>query len=449
MSNLPVFDASKELAQYGNSSLKFSDLPMDAIELVVSFLDNSDQHTMALVSKQTLLAVEGLSDKKLQQIIKDHAVDRTFNARIRNQDNIETKRDKPVCLPWRYLLWAALRTYLYKINTVQNDGESNFWKMDISPSENRLSIDMEQAIAVFDLTSKERLTTVDQQSDGVFWLHDDSHLMTFAYQDDIEAEVLIWTVKNHGEEWNRTIVIWRGTLQFVSMNKEIILAGRDILNRERQMFGQLFPVFLHSIDYHNVPTVKPKAIYDGRQQGILEDLDFQCMYACGDKWLVFDIRGSSAVHERVNRRGVYVFDTSANKTVQLLDKTNGLRGGPYQQASDCSLTLFALEYKPENTAGQYTVVLFKLGDDGILSGRLSFPVSGNHISAATSSHVVVKDYEQQHEVLIYSVRTGKLETFLDVNGEAQSSVVSKKRNEPFILHDMSVSAYCLGKPRLA
>jgi len=74
---------------------------------------------LTLMNQQMLVAVEQACDKELQQLIEDHDVDTTFHARIRDQENVETARTKPVFLSWRYLLWAAKRTYLYKSNIVK------------------------------------------------------------------------------------------------------------------------------------------------------------------------------------------------------------------------------------------------------------------------------------------------------------------------------------------
>jgi len=135
------------------------DLPMDALVLAASFLNKADQLKMTLMRKLTLAAVEQACEKELQQLIKDHAVDTTFNARIRNQENIETARTKPVVLPWRYLLWAAQRTHLYKIAIEERMSPL---ALNISPSESRVAIPLWHAVVLLELATKRRLATLSQ-----------------------------------------------------------------------------------------------------------------------------------------------------------------------------------------------------------------------------------------------------------------------------------------------
>jgi len=73
----------------------------------------------------------------------------------------ETGRVKPVHLPWRYLLWAALRNYLYKIEMV--DAKNR--QFVLSPSENLLAVATQEGdegwvVQIWDLCVKEHVATL-------------------------------------------------------------------------------------------------------------------------------------------------------------------------------------------------------------------------------------------------------------------------------------------------
>jgi len=430
---MSIISKKKDHLRDGSSEWVFTHLPMEAIEHSVLFLDNVDQVKMTLMSKRTLEAVERLCEKALKRIIqKQHAVDRTFQARIRDQERIETTRVKPVHLPWRYLLWAALRTHLYKISSGDHgDMIAGVGKPALSPSEDKLgsvSGHGGRSMRLFNLSTKEHLFTLGQDTyNRALWL-DDNQLLTHS----LGGEICIWHETEDGS-WNVTDVVGAGRgwpTGLVIHNNEILFGQKGAAFR-----SSLF--HLRSLDLGD-RSVTTKFTVDIRQQGFGNFIDGH-IFVHDDKWLVVSFYLLFPINEEQGDRSlIYVYNVDTNEMIRVLNI-------PWRhviQASNCSHTFFKF--------GENQLEVCNLGEDGSLSETSSFAARGVELMAATRSHVVLaKAFDgNESEVFIYSVQKGELERVLHLEEGAAGAVISETRKELLIANEneVAVVAYSLEDP---
>jgi len=413
------------------NALTVQDLPTEAIQVILSFVSNNTVNLLplTLVCKCLLGGLDALCEKKLQQILQDHAVDPTFNRRIRNQDNIETNRTKPVeNLPWRYLLCAALTTYLYKIlddNTNGDDEQEIPQKLVLSPSEDRIVM-LRNSATVYSLSTKERLLVLDHEAlVDVLWL-DDRHVLSCS-----EENVRIWNETEPGE-WSSRIVYGSGIINngWVRNNYSVFFA--DI---EYRPYGATL-LCLKSLDYRS-ETVATNITINIREQ------DFENVYinqdelfVCGGKWLLIFAHMQSILGNW--RAGIYLCNLETNTVVQSMERNifewNAI------QCSDNSDFFYMID------SNRGLVTTWRLENSGHLFECSTFPVHGRYLKATTQSLVLVQNGQ---EVNAYDARTGDYLRCFRLAGYARATV-SNKRNELLVADDgaASLRAFCLEEPRL-
>jgi len=94
-----------------------------------------------------------------------HQVDNAFDDRIRDQTDLETSRNKPVILPFFYLLWKAMKTHLYKLASPERNGlDSICYNLRLSESEDRILVTsgevLDRIVQLWDLNSKQLLRVI-------------------------------------------------------------------------------------------------------------------------------------------------------------------------------------------------------------------------------------------------------------------------------------------------
>jgi len=240
-------------------------LPLDALEHTVSFLGQKDQVMLTLMNQKMLVAVEQACDKELKQIIQKHAVDTTFHARIRDQERIDTTRAKPVHLPWRYLLWAAKRTYLYKIELTEDEEGRDDYSIKLSPSGNRLAMTIDDLqssdeIVLLDLSTKRRssLSHPNLNYSGMLWIDDNTFLTETSLENT--TRIVLWNETANGV-WNHKMVLnLRNKIGLVQTNDEVLLVE---LLCDR---GRCVSLLVHSINTHD-GSVSRKWTFDTGNYG--------------------------------------------------------------------------------------------------------------------------------------------------------------------------------------
>jgi len=139
----------------------------DVLPKIVAFLYPSDRYPTALANSNLRNAVEAHSKQTLDRIIKNHAVDSTFLARIQEQTNLETfetQRPKPVDLPFRYQLAKAKTTRLYMLVPSAVNRYSDAWPAMNYTNKNcilfaEVDFDMHWTFRIYDLATKRCIRT--------------------------------------------------------------------------------------------------------------------------------------------------------------------------------------------------------------------------------------------------------------------------------------------------
>jgi len=426
--------------------LGFSDIPSESIELVVSFLSNTnrinaDQANMTLVSKSLRDGVEAMCEKEGNQIIQTHIVDSTFKKRIRDQDNIETTREKQVHLPFRYLTQSAKRTHLRCVfeNFNADDADRSDVRMMLSPSEDKVAIlfydsdTNERGADVYSLSTKELLFT--QYLDGfgdIIWL-DNARLLLYA-----NRQIYIWN-ETH-DVWNSSIVSsvdGRFMGGCVVCNDEVFLLGMPY--RDDQAQSVLVPVYAFSL--LNM-TASTKLTIDTGRDIVLPGLIPDKITICDNKWLLISFQ---IVTPGERTRGFYVYNVHTN--VQVHFSQQSLELSCVKPALDCSQTIFV--YDASSTEGTTRVSVFKVSEHGVLSEKRSFTIHGRReLLVAFKSRIVLADECDEDQLQVYN-EAGELERTFSLLGQRRRRkkcvAFSTTRNELFVAlgGEVEVMAYRL------
>jgi len=96
-------------------------LPSGAIQRLEDFQSRKERASLRLTSRSFCDEVEIFCKKALSRLKTKHRVDDTFDDRIRVQTELETTRSKPLHLPFFYLIWKAMRTHLYTLESPQGN----------------------------------------------------------------------------------------------------------------------------------------------------------------------------------------------------------------------------------------------------------------------------------------------------------------------------------------
>jgi len=187
----PVADTAED-AYDGTTLLGLPGLPSGAIQQILDFQKSHKEHaSLRLTSKRLCSEVDIFCKALLARLKKKHRVDDTFGQRIHDQTNLETIRIKPVILPFFYLLWKAMKTYLYKLE---------------SPERKAVRVDHDRDCLGLQLSeSGDRITMTEEGDAGVgvqLWNLDSKQLLEVVDATDSHAEFLIdeWVVTCHGNE---------------------------------------------------------------------------------------------------------------------------------------------------------------------------------------------------------------------------------------------------------
>jgi len=166
-------------------------------------------------------------------------------------------------------------------------------------------------------------------------------------------------------------------------------------------------------------------------------------------WIIFAAQESRHFSDRrsTSQRGLYIFNLETQQRSQYL---SGHTYNTLVQASDCPKTFFYLRVEH--------VVVLELGEDGRVSERFSFRVSGYYrtIVAASKKRVLVSIAGVK--IGFYNAITGELNGTLDMHLRHYSTaVISHTRNEVLALEIIppifsegrtSVCAFCFEEPHL-
>lgn len=110
----------------------FAELPGDIISLILLYIVHKDRLSVATTGQDSLKRVESFSEQKWHELLPK--ADTTWEARIRDESQIETENPMPLVLPHRYLLWKAHRTHMYSLDAPGEDDQAEkMLSLDILP----------------------------------------------------------------------------------------------------------------------------------------------------------------------------------------------------------------------------------------------------------------------------------------------------------------------------
>jgi len=433
------------------AAVSLVDLPADAVELVASFLINSnytiDQNSMTLANKVLLQGVEAVQAKELQQITVDHVVDSTFAARIRvvpDRDD-DDGSNTLVHLSSRYLTKSARRKHLRCVlEGIDRDGTDSPEGIVLSPSEDRVAIEIDyendgrteqKGVEVFDLVTKERLVTIKGSYVKVTWINDDCFLST-----RLDNGVCIWNKREDGG-WNSDQV-YDGTVEECAVlnNDEVILVHHNDIGWDNRL------VHVRSLSLRS-GAVSTKCIINVAEQGFSAVSQIIKSIVCDGVWLLISVR---LVRRGQNQTGIYVCNLKNN--FEMVHFYIGGAEHGIMQITDCTRTFVLGGPGPYLQQESHFSVL-KLGEGGYLSETQHFTIPGRRdLRAASKSQIVLWDLDEE-QLQSFNAETFQLERSFKLRKqhpelgitELGVCVISMKRKELFVAEDDlsdGVRAYC-------
>lgn len=360
-----------------HSSSRSSSIPSEAIQHILSFLDFADRQALAATSKGGLREVEAYSNRLYTNIKKEHEVDETFDDRVCDQTSIETKRAKPVFLPYRYRVSKSMNTWLYKI-----DAGFHINKLLLSPSERcLLAVPFYGGSTVIYNFSTKRLTTVIHSTHtDMHWL-DDSRIVMFNEDD---------CIRNYREDsvtgnWHTGI-----------LPRTELLRG-TVVGQTKLSEGEIFAFIKDNTTESSRTRSVAINVNDGRVknnffiEGSVDSIGSSFIAYSDDnqKWLLFYGYKRSGSGDQRNE-GLHIYNCKTNKRSQFLP-------GAFwnlKQVLDCSKTFFWTNGDP--------FAMLELGQDGCLSERNSFPVDRDFVAASKKQ---IKPYNKS-TLRSYDTATG-------------------------------------------
>ena len=413
----------------------FSILPSTVIQLVVNFQSHRDRLSLAAASTGLRNEVEVYSESALARIIEKHNVDETFDDRIRDQSSIVTTPSKPLKLPFRYLLWAGMRTHLYKLGERPSTNHVLFTPARMSPDGDRIAL-VEDAstgrnplnLQIWDLATKQ----VVQNIEHAFGEREYATDLYFC------GELIVTWSRDSLRVWDDT-----GHLTHRYRNEEIFLTtqhGEEIIfSTCNEEFDSMA---LHSFNVRS-GTVRMNMVTDVTETGGVGIPDLTSitgrMLVC-DKWLFVGLfmehRGMPG-----SKSGIYVFDLDGFSKGQFF-------AGSYSRFTQSPQ--HAEEIFAHASHRDYIDVLN--ATNGHISRRFSFPVPAHSlVLAASHSYLYVRG--PHGCVLVYNTENGDCERSLDCpRASGARGSISKARGEVFFRLDFragrprptaEVAAYCL------
>jgi len=189
----PVANHAAEDAYDGTTVLPgFAGLPSGVIQNILDIQkSHKDRASLRLTSKSMRNEVEIFCKEALARLKKKHRVDDTFAERIGDQTDLETTRLKPVILPFFYLLWKAMKTYLYKLESPERitGDEAECFNLQLSATGDCIAItalggDLTCENRLWDLESRQLLRVIGDGEPLNEFLVGDS--VVYCFSDKIE-----------------------------------------------------------------------------------------------------------------------------------------------------------------------------------------------------------------------------------------------------------------------
>lgn len=456
-----VLKAFAALQSFFAGPKRLNDLEKDPYQYILSFLDFANRQTLTLVSKRAKLEVEEYSENVYNKIKQQHAVDDTFHLRVGDQTKLRTVRIKPVVLPWRYLLFAALRNYLYKIQLKQRKqrglDDLDLIQLRLSPSQDRLAvITAAGGNAALDLSTQSVLSGIVLPFDEFVmtpflrsfekqvWLDDDRVATYCPFADYL----YIYTAGNGSaypvDLGNWSYDFWSSVAPSARSTDELYFFKKDAATTPPRIYCCTIDIsewarqgeWRHQHD----PSAAVTELF--HVQG-----DFgstACLFVVNN-FIVFGLEED----DYGGKIDFYVFNLETNRRCQHFSFFD-----PLVQASDCPTTFYSLL---SEKFSRKCVIVWHLCEDGCLRERQSIPVQGRSIEAASTTHVLVRDPDGIHLYNITNAR-GPPRSFRP----CRAAVISNARKELLIadgrrntgepdevsVRTTIVRAFCMEEPRM-
>lgn len=417
----------------------FSENQLDDLP-IFAFLTRNDRLNLTETCSSLRNAVESYSKRNFQAIFDIHQVDDNFVDHITAQGHLQTSRRRPLILPYRYMLYKAMNSYLYKLQNVDNDGAQWVIQARLSGDGTRLVTMLRNGLVqVWDLLTKECVQTIQHD----FWNGDDP--VGFILQDNR----IILRGDNHVVSWD----MQTGCLCFVtSLENDSFREDNNIVSISRNkslVLGNAEGVKTIDTDSGDVLVGEllswppPEYGLDGDAKTWLRSN----VFVCHDNWFVFAAWWVDLPDRGGRAAGIFVFSL---KDFQLVShnpvpfqRYNGL-----SQSTDDPGTFVA--------AGNGNVDVYTVNTDGLLQLRNTFtiPVSdhGGGPLFATASHVYLRGSYQLNigrKVDVYDIDTGRLQRCLVCPCQMVCALTIWKDGNEIILglaNGLAVAAYCLVEP---
>jgi len=424
-----------------------ADLPSGAIQNLLDLQNHQERASLRLTCRGMRQEVEIFCKYSMVRLKMKHQVDNAFDDRIRDQTDLETSRNKPVILPFFYLLWKAMKTHLYTLASPERNGlDSICYNLRLSESEDRIVVTsgevLDRKVQLWDLNSKQLLRVIGARNsydqiligDSVVICPDGEETDDGGYDEDSH------TIRVHSQG--------DGSLlnEYHIPNAEDYRANRLYLNwisrGDKILFFTMSITQIHAFDARNGMF---------RMNLLTEEKDDE--YSTTDA-VVTECGGlvvttfPCLMNPRVPPE-IHVLDLDDYSTRCVF------RGEQYRWASpeyDSSLEPYPLR-------GSKKVLFFRRESnpevldvtDGTLSRDhpYSFPEKPKSIvPVSPQQFLAINDSRQT--TTIYNAETGVKERLLDHAQDTTASlcVVSKSRQEVFLgLNDgPTIAAYCLTEP---
>jgi len=421
-----------------------------AFQLVASFLSFRDRLRLVLTCQSARDGLEEYSKNALAKIQSTHGVDATFGARLHNNET-QAHAAVPPLTCFRYLLWKALRTHLYKIvgNNDRAGGGGDFDGDDPRPcsllclSKDRMAIlNLEGRVEIWNVKTKQRLQTLDQRNLAAprLYLVDD-RLVSCCF-----GRICVWAENNESSEFNHTFTTDR-THRMVAW----VPYGHQLLFMSASTnINDLF--YCYSIQVRNGTVGAHFTVNALRRSSVVD------MLVCNRKWLVLHIH--SQPHRNIVST-IHVYDLDTFRRQPVFQPNVGY--GHIFQTSIESKTI-CVTFLPQPSY----VAAHQLDATGRFSeSRIHFSLHPATLSVDWDRGVATEmtawgmsafqsrlaAFTLDRKLILFNVETGAIERSWglpdDVDYSAQA-VFSVQRNELLIKHNKEfvVTAYLLEEPVL-
>jgi len=413
-------------------ALGLAGLPSGAIQQIVYFQSHKDRASLRLTCVSFHDEVETYCKDSVARLKKKHRVDDSFDDRIRDQTGLETTRTKPLLLPYFYVLWRAMKTYLYKLESPEVGGGSyTIRSLQLSATGDRIAtiapVGQNHNLRFWDLNSKQLLPVIHGRDNlypyRVFLV---GELAVFCYRD---GTIQVWSQTD-------------GSLVGDYHSDNFRYAITDDLAGWKQYKGMLFFYYvdrnIHTFDAltgtfrMNLPFFDPP-VEEGEERPKVRTAIAEC------GWFVV------LVHKYGDEAEIRVFDLddcSKKHVFRGAQYRNCSRLMPYPQSGSKKLLFFRYygESNPE---------VLDLTDGSLSRHRYSLPATSLDFVHVTPQQFLALDKTVEGKSTIYNVETGGKERVLEHRSTtAYRCVVSESREEVYLglRGGPTIAAYCLSEP---